>query len=259
MKNATQYAQKIKRLFGRIKAEAKKDPPVEVADATQTLLLGILSRSAPEKKAAEALTRLMESTVDLNDLRVTSVADLVQIMGTGYPQARPIAEEISQVLISIFNRIHELDLGFLKSLGKKSAAAFVDALDGLSPHANAFFMQRCMQSTTVPLDEAAYEYLIKTDHLPENTSIEDAHKFLKTHVKDADAAIFSAALKVHARSAAGRKEMRGKAVKARASSRTTTRKKKTTAARPTSKRRVTATASRTATKSKRASKKRLRR
>lgn len=217
MKNATQYAQKIKRLNGKIKKEAQKDPPVEVNGAVETLLLGILSRPTTQKKAVEALTRLKESTVDMNDLRVTPVADIVQIIGVSYPRARSVAEEISAVLASIFNQVHEVDLSFLKSLGKKAAAAFLDALDGLSQHANAFFTLRHLNSSAVPLDEQAYTYLIKTDHLPEGTSIEEAHKFLRTHIKEADAGPLSAALKAHARSSAGKKEMRGSSTDARKS------------------------------------------
>jgi endonuclease III len=253
MKNATKYAQKVKRLYGKIKKEAQKDPPVEVNGTMETLLLGILSRSTTEKKAAEALSRLNESTVDMNDLRVTPVAELVQIIGVSYPQSRPIAEEISAVLASIYNQVHEVDLGFLKSLGKKAAAGVLDSLDGLSQHANAFFTLRHLGSSAVALDDQAFEYLLKTDHLPEGTSIEDAHKFLRTHVKESDAAALSAALKLHARSPAGKKEMRGNSPrKTKVAKASKTTKKKKTAVRTTKSR---GTAARTATKTKAAPKK----
>jgi len=268
MRNATQYANRIKRLLGKIRGEAKKDPPVEVEDATQTLLLGILSRSATEKKAFDALTRLTEATVDLNDLRVTPVAEMVQIVGVGYPQVRSVCEETSQVLGSIFNRIHELDLSFLKSMGKKAAASFMDSLDGLSQHANAFFTLRYLETAAVALDEAAYDYLIKTGHLPERTGIEDAHKLLRIHVKESDAGTLSAALKVHARSSAGKKEMRAAAAadgadrKTGASRAASKKKRKTSKARAgTTKSRAKSrsTATRTSGRTKKKVTKRLRR
>lgn len=257
MKNATQYAQKIKKLLGKIKKEAQKDPPVEVNGAVETLLLGILSRSTTQKKAAEALTRLKETTVDMNDLRVTPIAEMVQIVGVSYPQARAVSEETSAVLTAIFNQVHEVDLGFLKSLGKKAAASFLDSLDGLSQHANAFFTLRHLNSSAVALDDQAYDYLVKTDHLPEGTSIEEAHKFLRTHIKESDAGTLSAALKIHARSAAGRKEMRGasgnsKKTKSAKTPRTTKTARKKAAPKTTKTR---ASAARTATKTKAAAKK----
>ena len=194
----------------------------------------------------------------MNDLRVTPVAELVQIIGVNYPQARPIAEEISTVLTSIYNQVHEVDLGFLKALGKKAAASVLDSLDGLSQHANAFFTLRHLGSSAVALDENAFEYLLKTGHLPEGTSIEDAHKFLRTHIKESDAATLSAALKLHARSPAGKKEMRGAGADARKAKTTraakparTTKKKKTTVRTTKSK----ASPARTATKSRSVSKK----
>jgi hypothetical protein len=193
---------------------------------------------------------------------------MVQIVGVGYPRVRSACEEVSQVLGSIFNHIHELELSFLKSMGKKAAAAFVDSLDGLSQHANAFFTLRYLKSSAVALDEAAYDYLVKTGHLPERTSIEDAHKFLKTHVKESDAGTLSAALKSHARSAAGKKEMRSGSVSARSekagkkTKTTASGKKKTTASRTRttkSRTRKKTSATRAPRKTKKTSKKRLRR
>lgn len=256
MKNATKYAQKIKRLQGKIKKEAQKDPPVEVSGAVETLLLGILSRATTQKKAAEALARLKESTVDMNDLRVTPIADLVQIIGVSFPKVRTVAEEISTVLAGVFNQVHEVDLGFLKSLGKKAAASFLESLDGLSEHANAFFTLRHLNSSAVALDQSAYEYLIKTDHLPEGTSIEDAHKFLRTHVKESDAGALSAALKLYARSAAGKKEMRGSSSDAK--KKTSPRAAKTTKTTKATKKKTSKTkpaAARTATKARTTTKK----
>ncbi|MCA9254126.1 MAG: hypothetical protein KDA33_00750 [Phycisphaerales bacterium] len=258
MKNATKYAPKIRKLFGKIKKEAQKDPPVETPGAVETLLLGILSQSTTQKKAAEALARLTESTVDMNDLRVTPVAELVQIIGVSYPKARPISEEISSTLASIYNQLHEVDLGVLKSLGKKAAASFLETLDGLSEHANAYFTLYHLGSAAVPLDENAHEYLLKTDHLPEGTSIEEAHKFLKTCFKEADAGAFSVALKLHARSSAGKKEMRGtaEAKKPRATKTSKTAKTAKTVKKTAPKTTKTkASAARTATKSKAAPKK----
>jgi len=236
MKNATTYARKIKRLLGKIRKEAQKDPAVEVNGVTETLLLGILSRSTTQKRAADALSRLVESTVDLNDLRVTPVAEMVQIIGVRYPRSRPVCEEVSQVLAGIFNQVHELDLSFLKALGKKAAATFLESLDGLSPHANAFFTLRYLNFAAVALDETAHEYLVKTGHLPDGTDILVTHKFLRTHIKESEAGVLSAALKIHARSSEGKKEMRAAASagasaaskKTRAISKKTTVKKTTT-------------------------------
>lgn len=255
MKNATKYAQKIKKLLGKIKKEAQKDPPVEVQGAVDTLLLGILCRSTTQKKAAEALARLNDSTVDMNDLRVTPVAELVQIIGVNYPRVRPVAEEISVVLTGIYNQVHEVDLGFLKALGKKAASSFLETLDGLSEHANAYFTLYHLNSSAVALDEPAYEYLLKTDHLPEGTSIEEAHKFLRTHIKESDAGTLSSALKMHARSPAGKKEMRGTADAKKSRTTKAAPARKTTKKTAPKTTKTKASPARTATKTKAAPKK----
>lgn len=260
MKNATQYAAKIKKLLSKIKSHEDKDGRVEVDGPEGTLLLGMLARTAPEKKAADALSNLRAATVDLNDLRVTPVAETVQIIGTTYPDVRSVASEMAQVLNSIFNQLHEMDLSMFKGMAKKQAIGFLDDLDGLSPYAHAFFRQRWLSSTAVPLTEDGLNYLIKTGHLPEGTELDEAQKFLGNHFKDDTALTLSSALKIYAASPAARKEMREGG--ASAGKKKTTKKKSTSKAKTAAKPKIAATsgaASSKKTKTAAAKKKRLRR
>jgi len=260
MKNATQYAAKIKKLLTKIKSHEEKDGRVDIDGPEETLLMGILARRAPEKKAADALSSLRASTVDLNDMRVTPVAEMVQIIGTNFPDARGAAAEIAAVLNSIFNQLHEMDLSLFKGMAKKAATSFLDDLDGLSPYAHAFFRQRYLSSTAVPLTDAGLKYLIKTDHLPEGTDVEEAQKFLGNHFKDDAALTLSSSLKIYAVSSAAKKDMREGGVTA--GKKKTTKKKATSKSKTATKTKKAATSASASSKKKKtaaAKKKRLRR
>ncbi len=260
MKNATQYAAKIKKLLTNIKSHEEKDGRVEIDGPEETLLMGILARSAPEKKAADALSNLRAATVDLNDMRVTPVAEMVQIIGTGYPAARVAAAEIAAVMNSIFNQLHEMDLSLFKGMAKKAAISFLDDLDGLSPYAHAFFRLRYLSSSAVPLTDAGLTYLIKTDHLPEGTNVDEAQKFLGNHFKDDAALTLSSALKIYAASPAAKKDMREGGLSA--GKKKTTKKKATSKSKTATKTKKAATSTAAASKKKKttaAKKKRLRR
>ncbi len=163
---------------------------VETDDPMRLLLLGIYSNFGSEQRAAAAVERLFGAVVDVNELRVTPVADLVQIVGVDYPNSRGAAEEASKALNSIFNRTHDLDLRFLRTAGKKAAVAFLDSLDGLSPHAKAFFQQRYLNIHTIPLDANMHAYLQRSDCIEQEAGVAEAQKFLTSVIRDRDAAAF---------------------------------------------------------------------
>lgn len=205
MKNAQEYVRKIKQLNTKLKKDGSKANIENVDDSTQILVMGILSNYAAELRAAAAMRKLMETMVDMNDLRVSAVADLVPIIGVDYPKARQAAMEITQVFSSIFNSQHHLDVSFLKGQSKKAVNAFLQGLDGLSPHTAAFFRNRYLGHSDVPLDENMYAYLVKTGCIPEDVSHEEGQKFVSDQFKDREAANFYAMFKKFAAAHAPRK------------------------------------------------------
>ena len=228
MKKAAEYARRVKQLFSKIKKEKSKASLATKDDPLQMLLLGILSNYATEQKASTALSRLLDTAIDNNDLRMTPVADMVRAVGVDYPKCRLAADEISQTLNSIFNHLHHLDVGFLETGSKKAAESFLNSLDCLSPHAKAFFRQRCLKAQVIPLDHNMYTYLQKGDCIAEDVGVEEAQKFLSSAIKDRDRMSFYTLFKRYAATHSPRKSAKKKAASsARTSGKKTTRKKKT--------------------------------
>ncbi len=230
MKNAPLYTRRTKKLFAQLKRESAKPAaapaePVDTADATRVLLLGVFCNHGPESKATAALDKLMAAMVDLNDLRVTPVSEIVEIAGVGFPHCRRAAEEVSQVLASIFNRIHDLDLSFLRGLGKKSAAAFINSLDGLSGHASAFFKQRHLGMHLIPLDVNMFAYLIKGEFIAERTAVAEAQRFCAGLVKDRDGPGFYSLFKRYAATHSPPKIAKKKTAKKKVAKKKATKKK----------------------------------
>lgn len=221
MKDSPLYTRRTRSLIAQLRKDGAKSAatttePTIPADATHVLLLGIFCNYAPESKAVSALDKLMAAMVDLNDLRVTPVSEIVEIVGVGLPSCRPAAEEVSQVLASIFNRIHDLDLGFLRGLGKKSAAAFINALDGLSGHAAAFFKQRHLGMHVIPLDVNMFAFLHKGEFITEKTEIAEAQRFCASLVKERDGLSFYSLFKRYAATHSPPKSKQKVTTKARA-------------------------------------------
>jgi endonuclease III len=198
MKKIAQYAKEIKQLISKLKKEKGKAALAPLEDPMQALLLGILCTYSSEQRAEAALTKLLASVVDLNELRVTSVAEMVTYLGLDFPSVRPAAEEISRALNAVFNRTHRLDLNALKTGSRKAAEVFLDTLDGVGAHAKATVMLRCLGEHVIPVDQHMLVFLQKNGCVPEDAQADDAQKLLVSQVSDRDAGGWYVALKRHA-------------------------------------------------------------
>jgi endonuclease III len=207
MKKEAQYVHRLKQLIGKLKKTGTPTELWEGEDPMELLLWGILSTYASESRAAAAVAKLQAAIADYNELRVTSVAEMVETIGVDYPMCRPAAEEISRALQAIFNRLHHLDLGFLKTGARRTSETFLNNLDGLGAHAKAMMVLRCLKGHAIPLDVNMFAFLQKNSYLPKDMAIDHAQKTLAGVVKERDAVGVYTILKKHAAAHAPRKPL----------------------------------------------------
>ncbi len=204
------YVRQTQKLLRLLKKEGGTVQLQPADDPMEQLLRGVLGTYASDSRAEAALTKLRDAMIDLNELRVTPIAEIVETIGADYPMCRAAAAEISLGLNSVFNRIHHLDLTFLKTLSRKHADVFLNSLDGVGPHAKATVIQRCLKAHVVPVDMHMYAYLQKTGCLSPGASVEDAQRVLARRIRERDAFTFYALLKRHAAAHARRRPVRAK-------------------------------------------------
>lgn len=204
MKNASMHAREFKKLLKKIRKEsAAALPPVD--EPMEQLLRGILTDHAAEARANTALTKLREAVVDINELRVTPVSEIVEIIGADYPSCRRAAEDICRALIVLFNKLHHLDLAFLKKSARRTAESFLNNLHGINAHARATVLLRCFKSHCVPADVAMCEILRREGCVEPNASVEEIQKFLASQISASQAPGFYAQFKKYASVHAPRK------------------------------------------------------
>lgn len=198
MKNASQYARRLKTLFATVQREGTKPATAAADDPLDQLMRGILSRTASESRAAAAWSRLRDATVDLNELRVTPVSELVEIIGRDYPQARFVAEQISRTLHAIFNRLHCLNLDFMKSSTRADAESFLNGLDGIDAHARANVIMGTLGAHAIPVDDHMLSYLQRGRYVDQEVKRHEVQTFLERHIKARDGVTFYRSLKRYA-------------------------------------------------------------
>jgi len=207
MKFDDECSRKVKKLWGQLKREGGATPLPPVEDPMDQLMEGIFSNYAAESRAHSAVSRIRTTVVDLNELRVTPVSEIVEIVGADYPMGRAAAEELIRSLNSLFNRTHKMDLMFLTKQTRKGAETFLNRLDGLGAYAKGTILQRCFKAPVVPVDVHMLAFLRKGRYVPAEAPVEEVQKFLSSQVRDSECMSFFVHLKRHAAAHAPRKPM----------------------------------------------------
>jgi endonuclease III len=205
MKNTAEHLQRVRRLYNQVKKEGGSTTLPPVDEPIEQLLRGVLSDYAAEARASSALSRLRTAVVDLNELRVTPVSEMVEIIGADYPMCRKAMTELSAALNAVYNKLHHLDLSFLKKCARRSAEAFIHSLEGVNAHARATVILRCFKGHAVPVDAAMFQLLRRTGCVEPDASVDQAQKFLAAHLRESEAIPFYVLMKRYAAAHAPRK------------------------------------------------------
>ncbi|MCP4613557.1 MAG: hypothetical protein GY845_33115 [Planctomycetes bacterium] len=159
MKNSKNYSKKIQKLHSSLSRKYPKSQKVTHDDPTDAIVYGIICSRLDEKTTESAIKRFSEYFIDLNDLRVSRIEEIVEMLGEDTPVAREVASTITTVLRAIFNEYHKVSLEGLKKAGKRPAKQILDKLEGTNRFVVDYCMLTSLQGHAVPLSEGMIEYL----------------------------------------------------------------------------------------------------
>ena len=145
--------------------------------------MGILSFDAAPGKAEGAMEIIDREFVDLNELRVATELEVIEIIGPRYPAIDKRAVQFHEILNAIFEKEHTLSFERYKSLNKKDARAALRELPGMTPYAEAYTLLFGLDSGAAPIDDHMMSVLIDAEAIEEDTTVEDATKFVESHLK----------------------------------------------------------------------------
>jgi endonuclease III len=191
MKRGSEYAAKVKRLFNKLKREYGKPAPVDPTDPVEQIIISILTRDTSDSRAQKALANLRTVTVDLNDLRVTTVPDIVDCIGGDYPDGLQRAKDMRAALQNIFNRESILILDFLRDRTRRDARQYLESLDGVDAFTAASVVLWSLGGHAIPVDGQMVEMLIREDLVAPKSQRPTIQAFLEHHISASDAHTFS--------------------------------------------------------------------
>jgi endonuclease III len=159
MKNSKDYSKKIQKLHGSLSRKYPKAQKVTHDDPTDAIVYGIICSRLDEKVTETAIKKFSDYFIDLNDLRVSRIEEIVEMLGEDTPVTRDVASTITTVLRAIFNEYHKVSLEGLKKAGKRPAKQILEKLEGTNRFVVDYCMLTSLQGHAVPLTDGMIEYL----------------------------------------------------------------------------------------------------
>ncbi len=159
MKNSKDYSKRVQALYRTLSRKHAKVEPVTNEHVTDAIIYAIVSSALNEKPASSAVKRLADHFVDWNDLRVSRVEEIVDVLHKDTRATRSIASMLVEVLNGIFNQHHEVNLDALQKAGKRPARQAIENIEGISRFVVDYCMLTSLQGHAVPLTEKMLDYL----------------------------------------------------------------------------------------------------
>lgn len=169
------------------KVKPKKDPePLDALAPVTQMVISLLHWRATQTEADQAFDRIMEEMVDINDLRVSSEAQIVELIGADYPCVTERTARIKESLHELFCREHAVSMASVESAGKKDQRQYLETLPGLPPFVVSRVMLLSFGGHAFPVDERVLTLMQKNGVVPDDIEVGAVEALMLRQVKAAE-------------------------------------------------------------------------
>lgn len=185
MKNATKHADSLKSMLKKL-LKQHDVPAIQPLNPLRALVRACLCYDATDARADEAMQIIDRDFVDLNELRVATELENIEIIGPRYPEIEARVAMFTQCLNAIFAREHTLSLDRLKTLPRREARQFLRELPGITPFVEAYTTLYGLEAPAFPVDSGILAALQAEGAVEAHATPEEAQKFVEHQLKDDD-------------------------------------------------------------------------
>lgn len=154
---ASNRAALIGKLQKTLRKHYKPVPPVE-RPVFEQMLFACCLENANYESAEEAFARLQANFYDWNEVRVTTVKELAEVMHTLH-EPLEAAERLKNALQSTFEATYSFDLEHLKKQNLGVAVQKLQRFKGVSHFVVSHLVQNSLGGHAIPLDRGAMQLL----------------------------------------------------------------------------------------------------
>jgi endonuclease III len=195
MKNGKEYSKKVQKLYRSLK---RKYPVVQKAiyeEPVDALVYAIISAELSEPAAQSAIKRLADYFVDWNDLRISRVEEIAELLGSDTSAARDIASALTTALRAVFGKYNMVSLKALYKMSKRPAKGFLEKIDGTNRFVVDYCMLTSLHGHAIPLTKKMIEYLRSNELVHEGADEREIEGFLARQISAENAYEFYSLLR----------------------------------------------------------------
>jgi hypothetical protein len=146
--------QLVPKLFKALRAQYKPVSTNTARPLLEQVLVACCLENAPADVAEKAFSRLMESSFDLNELRVTTVAEIAESLHD-LPDPARAALSLRRVLQSVFESTYNFSLEHAKKHSLAHGLKTLEHIHGIPPFVVAHVVSTALGGHMIPLDRGA--------------------------------------------------------------------------------------------------------
>ena len=156
--------------FARLHKILKKYYKPVTYDSNRTVLeqlaFACLLEDAHYERAEEAYAALTHTFFDWNEIRVTSVTELAEVMSM-LPDPRTAGQRLKRVLQSVFEDTYSFDLEGKRKQNIGATVKWLEKLNGCTRFVIAFVVQMALGGHAIPIDSSTLKVLRLVDLITE--------------------------------------------------------------------------------------------
>jgi len=185
----------VQKLYRWLKQEYPKVQKVTYDEPADAIVYATVSENMSEAATQAAIKKFADYFVDLNDLRISRVEEIVELLGQDSSVTRQIASTLTGTLMAIFNEYHTVSLKGLRKMGKRPAKQVLQRLDGVSHFVVNYCMLTALQGHAIPLTKQMIEYLRSNELVDPQADEQQIEGFLTRQISARNAYEFYALLR----------------------------------------------------------------
>lgn len=148
----------VEKIHGVLKKHYSPQSPNTTRPLLEQVLFACCLENSHYGDAEKAFSNLMENAFDLNEIRVTTVSELAELL-VGLPDPSSAALSLRRVLQSVFESTYDFSLEHAKKHSVSHGVKTLDNLRSLTPFTKVFVTSTVLGGHGVPLDHGAITVL----------------------------------------------------------------------------------------------------
>jgi endonuclease-3 len=172
-----------------LKKSYAASPPKQELPVLETLLYAVCLENSTPEQAGAVYARLLNAFHDLNEVRVSSISELLPLFAD-LSDADWRAARVKSALQYVFETNYAFDFESLRRKTAELATKQLSKIPSLSPFVRSYVMQHCLGSHVLPIDDRMHAVLVWLDLAELGEAPEQAGEHLRSFVRKADAPLF---------------------------------------------------------------------